>query len=103
MLPAYRQEKAGKKTADPESESVAEMVRLVVHRLDDHRNPLSSANARRRQPIAQSIPPQLIQNRNHQPRPSSSQRMPQRNRPAVDIRLVSLQSQHFFHRQVLRG
>jgi len=31
-------------TAYPECESVAEMVRLVVQRFDNHRNPLPAAN-----------------------------------------------------------
>jgi hypothetical protein len=56
ISPAYWQ-CGWQETAYPECESVAEMVRLVVQRLDDHRNSLSSANARRRQPIAKSIPP----------------------------------------------
>jgi len=38
---------------------------LISERLHDHRNPLSAANASRRQPIPQPVPPQLIQNRNH--------------------------------------
>src|SRR5438445_1311507 len=83
-------------TAYPECESVTEMVWLVVQRFDNDRNPLSPADAGSCQPIAQSIPPQLIQNRNHQPRTGSTQRMPKRDRSAVDIRLLALQPQHFF-------
>src|SRR5437016_85229 len=40
-------------------------------RLDNHSDALPTADARRRQPIVQPIPPQLIQNRNHQPRSRS--------------------------------
>jgi hypothetical protein len=97
-------ERAGKKMANPEGESVAEMpdsrlfsafpqrtqrlrvifslfspkwvpcpcTQSVPQRLNNHPDPLPSADAGRRQPISQSIPLQLIQNRNDQPRSRSS-------------------------------
>src|SRR5437879_3305584 len=75
----------------------------LVQRFDNHSDALPSADARRRQPIAQSIPPQLIQNRNHQPRSRSPERVPQCNRPAVDIRFLTIQPQHLFYRKILRS
>src|SRR5205807_4474808 len=99
--PNWEYERQG--TAYPECESVTEIVRLVVQGLDNHRDSLPSADARRRQPIPQSISLQLIQNCNHQPCPRSPQRMPERDRSAVHICLIALQPEHLFHGKVLRG
>src|SRR5260370_32138758 len=62
----------------------------ISHRLNNHRDSLPAPNARRRQPVSQSIPPQLIEDRNHQPRSRSSQRMAQSNRPALHLRLIAI-------------
>jgi len=48
-----------------------------------------AANTRRREPVPQSIAPQLIQNRNHEPRSARSAADVQRNRSAIHIRLVA--------------
>src|SRR5208282_5807024 len=57
----------------------------LLKALHHHSNPLSAADARRSQPVLLLPPPQLIQQSNHQPRPSRTQRMPQRNRPAIHV------------------
>ncbi len=75
---------------------------LSIHRFHNHRDSLPATNARGSQSIPQIIPSKLIENGNHQTRAGSTQRMPQRNSPAVHIRLVAIQPQHFLHRQILR-
>src|ERR1700733_185209 len=82
--------------------SVVNSVSALIQTLNNHRNPLPAPNARRRQTIPQTVPPQFIQQRNHQSRPGRRQRMPQRNRPAIHIRLIAIQSQNFLYRQILR-
>jgi hypothetical protein len=64
--------------------------RKLAHALHHHRNPLPPANARRGQPIFLLPSPQLIQQRNHQPRPGRAQRMPERNRPAIHVHLLAV-------------
>ncbi len=43
-----------------------------------------------------------MQQRDHQPRPRRAQRMPQRDRAAIHVHLLAIQSQFFFYRQILR-
>ena len=61
--------------------------------LEDDRDSLPAANARRRQSIAQPISPQLIQQRNHQASSGCPQRMPESDRSAVYVHLFLVQSQ----------
>jgi hypothetical protein len=62
----------------------------LVHTLHNHRDPLPAADASRSQPILLLPPPQFIKQSDHQPRPGSPQRMPQSNRPAIHIHLLTV-------------
>src|SRR5262245_6279882 len=68
---------------------------LILQDLDDHRNSLAAADACRCQAITQTIAPQFVQNGNYEARTAGTERMPQRNRAAIHVGLVALQSQHF--------
>jgi hypothetical protein len=72
------------------SSAMRAAISASVHTLHHHRNPLPPANTSRSQPILLLPPPQLIQQRNHQPCPRRSQRMPQRNRPAIHVHLLTV-------------
>jgi len=54
-----------------------------LKRFTNNSNPLPATDANRRQPITPLAPPQLIQERNHQPRARRTQRMTEHNRSAI--------------------
>src|ERR1019366_5403536 len=58
-----------------------------------HSDPLSPTNARRGQPVLLLPPPQLIQQRDREARPSRAQRMSQRDRSAVHVHSFAIESQ----------
>ena len=59
---------------------------LSLNALDDHRDALTAADARRRQAVTTIASMQLVQQRQHQPRARRAQRMTERDRAAVHVR-----------------
>jgi len=87
----------------PSVSSVPSVVeKLSVKALHHHRYPLPAADACRREPVLFLSTAQLIQKRDHQPRAGRAQRMSQRDRSAVHVHLVAIQTQFFLDRQILR-
>ena len=58
---------------------------VAVHASMHHRDPLSDADAHRRQPPAAAAPAQLVRQRGQQPRAGVAERVPERDRAAVDV------------------
>src|SRR6185369_73605 len=77
-------------------------IASLIQRFHHHRNPLAAADTRRGQSISQPVAPEFIQNGNEQSGAGSSQRMPESNRSSIHIRFVTIESQNFLHRQILR-
>src|ERR1017187_9278412 len=65
----------------------------LLKALHHHSNPLPAADARRCQPVLLLPPPQLIEQRDHEPRPGRSQRMSQCDRSAVHIYSFAIEAQ----------
>src|SRR5271165_7447675 len=76
---------------------------VIPQVLDDHRNALPAADARGRDSIFCFAAAQLVHQRNDQPRSRCAQRMPERNRTAIHIDLVAIQTQLLLNREILRG
>src|SRR5262249_23251112 len=77
--------------------------RLLREGLDEDRDPLSPADACRRDPVAPPAPTKLEEQREDEPRPRGAERMAQRDRAAVDVHLVAVELQRLLAREVLRG
>ena len=76
---------------------------LSLQILHDHRNTLAAADARCGKTILSFATPQFVQQRDHQPRPGRAQRMSERNRAAVDVYFIAIETKFFFDREVLPG
>src|SRR6185436_19187295 len=70
--------------------------------LEDRSNPLPDADAHRRQPVARITPPHLVKQRRRQPCPGRAERMADRDRPAVHVRLHRIQAEIAHDRDRLR-
>ena len=65
-------------------------VRRLLHALDDHRDPLTDADAHRAQGVASTRSPKLVERRGHQPRAAGAKRMTECNRAAIRIDVESV-------------
>src|SRR5579864_3189547 len=74
---------------------------LSLQILHDHRNTLAAADACRGQAILSFATAQFVQQRNHQPRSCCAQRMAQRNRAAIDVHFVAIETKLFFDGEIL--
>src|SRR5689334_1930125 len=76
---------------------------ISLHALDDHRDALAATNARRREAITLATTMKLVQHRQHEPRSRRTEWMSECNRAAVNVGPIAIESQLFFHSQILRG
>ena len=74
----------------------------ILDSLDDHRDSLAATDASRRQSVASSAAVQLVQHCQNEPRACRTERMSERDRAAVDVSTAAIESELFFHSQILR-
>src|SRR5271165_2873352 len=75
---------------------------VIPQILDDHGDALPAADARGRDSILCFAAAQLVHQRNDQLRSRRAQRMPERNRAAIHVDLVAIQTQLLLNREILR-
>src|SRR5438045_1071422 len=71
-------------------------------RLDDHCDPLSSADARRRESVALPAAAKLVQKCEQQTRSRRRERMSESDRAAVDVEFLLIDAELFDDREDLR-
>ena len=74
----------------------------LLHSFDDHRDALSTTDARRRKAVASAPPVQFVKDSQNEACTGRAERMSERNRTAIDVCTRAIQSEFFFHSQVLR-
>src|SRR5215212_3407198 len=72
-----------------------------LNTLDDHRNPLPSADARGGEAVALLAAAQLVENRQQEARAGGAERMAERDRAAVDVQLLLVDVELFRDREDL--
>src|SRR5438309_3869707 len=72
------------------------------HSLDDRRDPLTAADAERREPVALLTLAELVGEREREARARRAERVPERDRAAVHVRLLAIEAAVPLHRGVLR-
>src|SRR5512132_2775514 len=70
---------------------------------EERRLALTHAHAHRRQPVAPAAAAELVEQRHDEARPSHPERVPERNRTAVDVHLFGIQPQLADHHGALRS
>src|SRR2546423_9013011 len=70
---------------------------------DDHGDALTAADTGRGEPKAEIVTAQLVENRDHETRARSAERMTKGDGTAVHIGFVALEAENFFNGEVLRG
>src|SRR5438445_255649 len=76
--------------------------RVPLDALADRRDPLAPADAERRESVALLPLPQFVRERKREPSPRCAEGMPERDRAAVHVRLLAIEAEVLFHREVLR-
>src|SRR6516225_2419099 len=71
--------------------------------LDDGCDALPTADAQGGRTVTLPAPAKLVQDGEQKARPACADRMAERDRPAVRVDAIPLESQLVFHGQVLRG
>src|SRR5439155_9997567 len=77
--------------------------RVFLAALDPRRDSLAAADAERREPVALLTLAELVGEREREARARRAERVPERDRAAVHVRLLAVEAEILFHRQVLRG
>src|SRR6266480_2113160 len=75
---------------------------LLVRALQDRRDPLAPTDAERREPVALLSLAQLVGERQGESRTRRAERMAERDRTAVHVRLLAVEAEVLLHREVLR-
>src|SRR5260221_9825135 len=76
--------------------------RTALDALEDRRDPLTAADAERREPVLALPLAELGDEREREPRARRAEWMPERDRAAVHIRLVAVEAELLLDCQVLR-
>src|SRR2546427_12955737 len=71
------------------------------HPLDDRRDSLTAADAERREPVALLTLAELVRERERETRARRAERVPERDRAAVHVRLLAVEPKVLLHREVL--
>src|SRR5262245_23806503 len=76
-------------------------ARSVPDRLEQDRDSLAAADARRGDRVASGAPPQLQERRQDEPRSRGAERMAERDRSAVDVHALAVELERLFDREIL--
>src|SRR5262245_54135507 len=79
------------------------VLQRSLRALDQYRDPLAAADARRGDPPALLAAPELDQERQDEPGAGGAQRVPEADRPAVHVHPVAIQPQVLLDREILAG
>src|SRR5207247_9722219 len=76
--------------------------RVSLDALENRRDPLSAADAQRREAVSLLALAELVRQGEREPRARRTQRMSERARAAVHVRLLAVEAEVLLHREVLR-